>query len=282
MITAAQSRSARTLLGWSVGKLASTASVSESTVDNFELERLPPDPATAKAIQRALEDPVIRAAAMMQPALPVYPRGEGPIPAPASSAPGGAAITTVGRPMQEALIVRRETHIPAPPAAVFALLTDPEKILRWMGTEAQVEPRPGGLYLVNVTGARFARGSFREVVPVHHLAYSFGWDGSEVVPPGSSLVEIDRMRANPLVCVEADEIVSRHNWQTVVIFGRYQELPDTPEFHRTRAVAHDLLAKTAMWWEPGYVETLHKGGERANIFSDFDQRDFRPSRPSRR
>jgi uncharacterized protein YndB with AHSA1/START domain len=34
--------------------------------------------------------------------------------------------------MQEALVVRRETHIPAPPAAVFALLTDPEKILRWM------------------------------------------------------------------------------------------------------------------------------------------------------
>jgi uncharacterized protein YndB with AHSA1/START domain len=93
--------------------------------------------------------------------------------------------------MQEALVVHRETHIAAPPAAVFALLTDPEKILRWMGTEAQVEPQPGGLYLVNVTGARFARGSFREVVPVHRLAYSFGWDGSEVVPPGSSLVEID-------------------------------------------------------------------------------------------
>ena len=93
--------------------------------------------------------------------------------------------------MQETLVVRRETHIPAPPAAVFAFLTDPEKILRWIGTEAQVEPEPGGLYLVNVTGARFARGSFREVVPVHRLAYSFGWDGSEVVPPGSSLVEID-------------------------------------------------------------------------------------------
>jgi uncharacterized protein YndB with AHSA1/START domain len=74
---------------------------------------------------------------------------------------------------------------------VFALLTDPEKILRWMGTEAQVEPQLGGLYLVNVTGARLARGTFREVVPVHRLAYSFGWDGSEVVPPGSSLVEID-------------------------------------------------------------------------------------------
>src|ERR1700756_3146023 len=93
--------------------------------------------------------------------------------------------------MQEAPAARREQHIPAPPAAVFALLTDPEKILRWMGTEAQVEPQPGGLDLVNVPGARFGRGSFREVVTVHRLAYSFGWDGSEEVPPGSSLVEID-------------------------------------------------------------------------------------------
>jgi uncharacterized protein YndB with AHSA1/START domain len=93
--------------------------------------------------------------------------------------------------MQDALVVRRETHVAAPPAAVFALLTDPEKILRWMGTEAEVEPHPGGLYLVNVTGARFARGYFREVVPVHRLAYSFGWDGSKEVPPGSGLVEID-------------------------------------------------------------------------------------------
>ena len=93
--------------------------------------------------------------------------------------------------LPDSLVVRRETHVAAPPAAVFALLTDPEKILRWMGTEAEIDPRPGGLYLVNVTGARFARGAFREVVPVHRLAYSFGWDGSESVPAGSSLIEID-------------------------------------------------------------------------------------------
>ena len=93
--------------------------------------------------------------------------------------------------MPEPLVVRRETRIPAPPAAVFALLTDPEKILRWMGTDAQVEPQPGGLYLLNVNDTRVARGTFREVVPVHRLAYSFGWEGSEEVPPESSLIEID-------------------------------------------------------------------------------------------
>lgn len=70
------------------------------------------------------------------------------------------------------------------------------------------------------------------------------------------------MRANPLVCVEVEKITSRHDWQTVVVMGRYQELPDTPEFREKRVVAHDLLATTGIWWEPGYVKTLLQGVER--------------------
>ena len=93
--------------------------------------------------------------------------------------------------MTEALMVRRETHVAAPAATVFAFLTDPERILSWMGTEAKTELHPGGLYLVKGISGRVARGAFREVVPVHRLAYSFGWDGDEEVPPGSGLVEID-------------------------------------------------------------------------------------------
>lgn len=93
--------------------------------------------------------------------------------------------------MNVPLMVRREVKIAAPPATVFAFLTDPEKILRWMGTEATLEPQAGGIYLLNVTSGRVARGRFTEVVPVHRLAYSFGWDGDKKTPPGSSLVEID-------------------------------------------------------------------------------------------
>src|SRR3954468_11318981 len=93
--------------------------------------------------------------------------------------------------MTEPHMVRRETQIAAPPATVFAFLTDPERIVSWMGTEAQTELHPGGLYLLKGINSKAARGAFREVVPVHRLAYSFGWDGSEEVPPGSSLVEID-------------------------------------------------------------------------------------------
>src|SRR5580658_3082696 len=96
--------------------------------------------------------------------------------------------------MADPLVVQREVQIAAPRATVFAFLTDPERILSWLGTEAETEPHPGGLYLVKgVAGdpTRVARGAFREVVPVHRLAYSFGWEAGKEVPPGSSLIEID-------------------------------------------------------------------------------------------
>ena len=93
--------------------------------------------------------------------------------------------------MTEPLVVRRGVQIAAPPATVFAFLTDPDKILRWLGTDATMEPHAGGLYLVNVGGKHTARGQFTEVIPVHRLAYSFGWEGRGKTPPGSSLIEID-------------------------------------------------------------------------------------------
>lgn len=87
--------------------------------------------------------------------------------------------------------LQREIEIAAPQATVFAFFTDPDKILRWMGTRATVDPQPGGIYLVSMDDAHTARGHFTEVIPVHRLAYSFGWEGSETVPPESGLIEID-------------------------------------------------------------------------------------------
>ena len=94
--------------------------------------------------------------------------------------------------MANGLSVRCEAQIPAPPATVFAFLIDPDKLMRWIGSGAEMEAHPGGLYLLkDVALRRTARGTFREVVPVHRLAYSFGWDNLPEMPPDSSLVEID-------------------------------------------------------------------------------------------
>lgn len=68
--------------------------------------------------------------------------------------------------------------------------------------------------------------------------------------------KITWMRANPLVCVEADELVSPQDWATVIVLGKYEELPDTPEYEAHRKRAYDLLQRRPVWWEPGYVKTV--------------------------
>jgi nitroimidazol reductase NimA-like FMN-containing flavoprotein (pyridoxamine 5'-phosphate oxidase superfamily) len=74
--------------------------------------------------------------------------------------------------------------------------------------------------------------------------------------------KIEWMRANPLVCVEADEVVSSQQWLSVIVFGRYEELPDTPERRSEREYAWKLLQQYNVWWEPGFVKTILHGKER--------------------
>jgi nitroimidazol reductase NimA-like FMN-containing flavoprotein (pyridoxamine 5'-phosphate oxidase superfamily) len=62
------------------------------------------------------------------------------------------------------------------------------------------------------------------------------------------------MRANPLVCVQLDEVESPQRWKSVVAYGRYEELPDTPEYSHKRQLACSLLQRHPVSWEPGYVK----------------------------
>ena len=40
--------------------------------------------------------------------------------------------------------------------------------------------------------------------------------------------KIEWMRENPLVCLEIDEVITHAHWTSVVVFGRYEELPALP------------------------------------------------------
>ena len=55
MISGAQCRAARALVGWSIARLASAASISARAIDDFEAERRAPVPAVARSIRRAFE-----------------------------------------------------------------------------------------------------------------------------------------------------------------------------------------------------------------------------------
>ena len=87
--------------------------------------------------------------------------------------------------------IEREMQISAKPETVFALLTETQEFVRWMGVEATLEPHAGGLYRVNCNGKDIARGEFLEVVPHSRVVFSWGWEGEgHPIPPGSTTVEI--------------------------------------------------------------------------------------------
>ena len=86
--------------------------------------------------------------------------------------------------------LEREIVIDAEPATVFAFLVDPDKHVQWMGTAAELDPRPGGAYRVVVAGSYPASGEFVEVVPDERVVVTFGWeDEGNPVAPGSTTLE---------------------------------------------------------------------------------------------
>jgi nitroimidazol reductase NimA-like FMN-containing flavoprotein (pyridoxamine 5'-phosphate oxidase superfamily) len=92
--------------------------------------------------------------------------------------------------------------------------------------------------------------------------FSFGYDRSHIYSIATVGRKITALRANPLVCIAAQEVVSFQEWKSVLVSGCYEELPDTEEFFNARTAAQWLLSEHAAWWEPGYVKTLHDGMER--------------------
>ncbi len=83
------------------------------------------------------------------------------------------------------------------------------------------------------------------IVPVN-LAYANGHLYGFSAPG----LKIDWMRANPRVCVQIDEVAGPSAWSSVVLLGRYRELPDTPKWKSERLLAWTLAQRIPNWWQP--------------------------------
>jgi uncharacterized protein YndB with AHSA1/START domain len=85
----------------------------------------------------------------------------------------------------------KEILVKASPATIFEFLTVPEKLIEWNGTEAELDPRPGGIYRVLMGNGHQAAGEFVEVAADERVVFTFGWDQPDhPIPAGSTKVEI--------------------------------------------------------------------------------------------
>ena len=98
-----------------------------------------------------------------------------------------------------------------------------------------------------------ARGDQPYVVPIYYV-----YDDDHLYGFTTLGQKVEWMRSNPRVCLEIDERISHDQWMSVIVLGRYEELPDTPENEGIRTQAQELLERRVMWWEPAYVGITHR------------------------
>jgi uncharacterized protein YndB with AHSA1/START domain len=83
-------------------------------------------------------------------------------------------------------------RIEAPPEIVYRYFTDPQRFKAWLGVDASVDPRPGGDYRIQMTNNSqiSACGRYVELDPPRRIVFTWGFDGLDGLPPGTSTVEV--------------------------------------------------------------------------------------------
>jgi uncharacterized protein YndB with AHSA1/START domain len=119
---------------------------------------------------------------------------------------------------RETNVVEHQVRVAARPETVFAYFTDPARMVRWMGAEATLDPRPGGICRIafqasqarvealaatffereqgsEPQGAGVMMGEFVEVDPHRRIVLTWGWEQEVLaVPPQSTVVEVSFTR----------------------------------------------------------------------------------------
>jgi uncharacterized protein YndB with AHSA1/START domain len=160
-----------------------------------------------------------------------------------------------GQPSGTERQIEYETKIAAAPETVFEFFCDPEKMVQWMGTEATLDPRPGGVCRVDPGSHAVMSGKFLDVEPPRRIVFTWGWETELLAtPPQSTLVEVT-------LTPDRDGTLLR------LVHRRLR--PEAVEFHRTgwehylprlAMIAAGRAPGADPWLELSVVMTQLRGG----------------------
>lgn len=90
--------------------------------------------------------------------------------------------------------IEHSVRVPASREVVFEYFTDPAKLVRWMGDEAVLDPRPGGTCRLVINGVTMI-GRFVEVEFPTRLVFTWGWKERFLeLPPQTTEVAVSLER----------------------------------------------------------------------------------------
>jgi uncharacterized protein len=98
------------------------------------------------------------------------------------------------------------------------------------------------------------------VVPIH---FSFDEASGCVYSFSTVGQKVRWMRENPRVCLEVEDVSDKDHWQTVVVFGRYEEIHDSPAETEALQRAQALFLQRPEWWLPAAAKV--QSGERPGM-----------------
>ena len=106
----------------------------------------------------------------------------------------------------------------SPAETIFGFWTDPDRLVRWMGRHAEIEPTLGGLFIVDVTGDDIILGRVVLIEPPNRLELAWGWGGEREpsIDPGSSRVALtltDGPDSTTLALTHRDVPGAHAEWQ---------------------------------------------------------------------
>jgi uncharacterized protein YndB with AHSA1/START domain len=93
--------------------------------------------------------------------------------------------------MTQSVMIEREIFIAASAETIFPFFVDPARMAQWIGQQHALDARPGGIFRATLSADAVASGRYTEIVPHRRVAFTWGWEGREDLPPGRSLVEIE-------------------------------------------------------------------------------------------
>ena len=74
------------------------------------------------------------------------------------------------------MIVEKTALLPVSPEEAFALVTEPDRLRRWLTVSARVDVRAGGEFRWTLTPMAVASGTVTEVDPGRRVVFAFGWE----------------------------------------------------------------------------------------------------------
>ncbi|MYS22880.1 Uncharacterized conserved protein YndB, AHSA1/START domain [Streptomyces sp. DvalAA-14] len=97
--------------------------------------------------------------------------------------------------------VTASVRIAAAPETVFGYFTDAALMVRWLGQWADLRPEADGLFALDMETTS-VRGRFIAVEPPNRVLFTWGIPGSDVLPAGSTTVEVRLTADGPDTIVE--------------------------------------------------------------------------------